>query len=163
MASVDVSNGIPLMLPDFMLRSRQKQEPLSKPVAGLPLRRTLPMEVHSVLDYVSAGSLAASAAMAETDEARMTGIALAAALGGVSLFTDYDLSLAKLIPIEVHEMGDYLGGLSAIAAPFLFGYWKKDRAAAVAQVFTGISVILTSLFTDYRAATAKTWGGWPRR
>lgn len=163
MATVDTSRGIPLMIPDFVLHGRSKSEPLSKPVMGLPLKRAIPMEVHSVLDYMSAGSLAASAAVARTPEAKAVGVALSSAVAGVSLLTDYDLSLAKVIPIEVHEAADYLYGFSAVAAPFVLGYWKKDPVAAATQIFTGVTAILGSLFTDYRAATDKTWKGWPRR
>ncbi len=163
MATVDVSRGTPLTLPDFVLHGRSRSEPMSRPVLGLPLRRTIPMEVHSMLDYSAAGAFAASAAMASTPEAKAVGLALSGTVAGVSLLTDYDLSLAKLIPIEVHEAADYLYGVSAVLAPFVLGYWKKDPAAAATQIFTGLTGIIGSLFTDYRAATNKTWRGWPTR
>jgi hypothetical protein len=33
-----------------------------------------------------------------------------------------------VIPIEVHETIDHVWGAAAIAAPFVFGYWKKAPA-----------------------------------
>jgi hypothetical protein len=43
--------------------------------------------------------------------------------------TDYRLSVAKVIPIEAHEVIDHAWGLAAIAAPFVLGYWKPRRAS----------------------------------
>jgi hypothetical protein len=83
----------------------------------------------------------------------MLGVADASA----SALTDYRLSLAKVIPIEVHEALDYAVGLGAIAAPFLLGYRRKDRMASWLHIATGLTVIVGSLFTDYRAKRGVTW------
>jgi hypothetical protein len=123
----------------------------SRPLWGLPLRRVISQDVHSLLDYSSGLALFASAALAKRPAAMWAGVALGSALIGVSALTDYRLSLAKLVPIEAHEVSDYLGGLSAVAAPFAFGYGKRSRAATWLQLSVGLGTILASLFTDYRA------------
>ena len=56
-----------------------------------------------------------------------------------------------MIPIEAHEVIDYGFGVSAIAAPFVFGYYKTAPLVAAMHIATGVGTILTSLFTDYRA------------
>ena len=125
----------------------------SKPLLGvLPLRRIIPQDVHSVMDYLVAGAYLLSARFARTKRARAVGMVLGANVGGVSLLTDYRLSAAKVIPIEVHEVLDHASGAGAVAAPFLLGYAKKDRLAATIQISAGLGTILASLFTDYRAA-----------
>jgi hypothetical protein len=130
----------------------------AKPVLGvLPLARAIPQDVHSVLDYVHSAGFFVSARLARTKRARATGIVLGAALGGTSLVTDYRLSAAKLLPIETHEAADYLGGLTAIAAPFVLGYAKKDPIAAMIHVGLGAFTLVTSLFTDYRASKGISW------
>lgn len=130
----------------------------SKPLAGmLPLARVVPQDVHSVLDYVHSAGFFASAKLARTGRGRAVGIALGAGLGGASLVTDYRLSATKRLPIEVHETLDYVGGLTAIAAPFLLGYAKKDPIAAMIHVGLGLGTIVTSLFTDYRAEKGVSW------
>jgi hypothetical protein len=85
------------------------------------------------------------------------GLALGAGIGGASAITDYRLSAVKLLPIELHESLDYAGGLTAIAAPFVLGYVKKDPIAAMIHIGLGIGTVLTSLFTDYRATKGVTW------
>lgn len=50
-----------------------------------------------------------------------------------------------------HSVIDYGFGLSAITAPFIFGYYKTAPMVAAVHIATGIGTILTSLITDYRA------------
>lgn len=130
----------------------------SKPLLGaLPLARIVPQDVHSLLDYVHTAGFFVSAKLARTDRARAAGIALGLGLGGASAITDYRLSAAKLLPIELHEKLDYAGGIAAILAPFALGYVKKDPVAAMIHIGLGIGTIVTSLFTDYRASKGITW------
>lgn len=125
----------------------------SRPLLGvLPIRRVVPQDVHSIMDYASSLTAGAGALVAETPEAQIASAVLAASGIGVSACTDYRLSAAKLIPIEAHEVIDYVWGAAAIAAPFALGYSKKDPVAAALHIFAGASTILSSLFTDYRSA-----------
>jgi hypothetical protein len=128
----------------------------STPLFGvLPLARVIPQDVHSVLDYSNALISAAPVFFAESVEARFASLALGGSLLSVSALTDYRLSLLNVIPIEVHEILDYVWGASAIAAPFVLGYYKKAPIAAALQIACGALSILGSLFTDYRAAVGR--------
>lgn len=123
----------------------------SEPLLGaLPLARIIPQDVHSVVDYGN-GLMVGYGITSSDPRAKMASIILAASVVGVSAITDYRLSLAKIVPIEAHEAIDHIWGLSAIAAPFVFGYWKTSPKVAVAHVVTGVATILASLVTDYRA------------
>lgn len=124
----------------------------AEPLFGvLPIKRLVPQDVHSVLDY-SNGILVASAGLAARKrEAQLAGAILGGAVIGVSLLTDYRLSVAKLIPIEVHEAIDHLWGAAVIAAPFVLGYNRRSPATTLVHVLTGAAAIVASLFTDYRA------------
>ena len=77
--------------------------------------------------------------------------------------TDVRLAPLRVIPIEVHEVIDYVWGATAIATPFIFGYAKKSPLAATLQIVAGASLILGSLLTDYRGYKGVKWGGRPRR
>lgn len=130
----------------------------SKPVLGrLPLARLVPQDVHSVLDYVHTAGFLISAKLARTARARAVGTALGLGMGGASGVTDYRLSAAKILPIEIHEKLDYAVGLTAIAAPFVLGYVKTDPVAAMIHIGLGIGTLVTSLLTDYRASDGVTW------
>jgi hypothetical protein len=109
------------------------------------------MDVHAMADYSDAAITGMGAIMADDPRAKAASLALSASVGGLSLVTDYRLSLAKLVPIEVHEAADHLWGMTAIALPFVLGYWKTEPKVALTHVIAGASTILASLFTDYRS------------
>ena len=132
--------------------SRPGEQVPAKPLFGtLPLARVVPQDVHSILDYVAAAGYAASAIVARTTRARVVGTLLGAQVAGVSAATDYKLSATKVVPVELHECFDYVSGASAVAAPFVLGYLRKDPLAALLQIGAGLTTIVASLFTDYRA------------
>ena len=132
----------------------------SRPLFGkLPLTRTIPQDVHSVMDY--AGALVAGIAgmTADDDAARACGLTLMAVGAGTAAMTDYRLSLAKVLPIEGHEVADYLWSLTAMVSPFLFGYHRRSPVAAAVHVVAGASTLFAALFTDYRARRGVTFRG----
>ncbi|XXT24792.1 hypothetical protein WME94_24990 [Sorangium sp. So ce429] len=118
----------------------------------LPLKRLIPQDVHSVLDYSNGLMVAMAGLASRRPEAKVAGVLLGASVISVSLLTDYRLSLAKLIPIELHEVLDYAWSASVIAAPFVLGYKKRAPLASMVQIATGAANIMGSLITDYRAA-----------
>jgi hypothetical protein len=118
---------------------------------SLPLARLIPQDVHSIVDYANALFVASSAMMTRDPRAKLASLILGFSDLSVSSITDYRLSVAKIVPIETHEKIDHLWGLAAIAAPFLFGYWKTAPRVAIGHVVAGVGNILASLVTDYRA------------
>ncbi|HYP74671.1 MAG TPA: hypothetical protein VER12_01875 [Polyangiaceae bacterium] len=124
----------------------------SRPLFGaLPLARLIPQDVHSVLDYVDAATVFSGAMLSNCPKARTASVLIGGSGAGLSAISDYRLSLAKVIPIETHEVIDYAFGVAAIGAPFVFGYYKTAPLTAMMHVATGVGTVLTSLFTDYRA------------
>lgn len=124
----------------------------AKPLLGvLPLARVIPQDVHSIGDYLVSAAYFASAIVARTSRGRAVGVLLGAVHGGVSLATDMKLSLAKIIPIETHEVMDHASGVKACASPLALGYLRKDPIASAIQIVAGLGTIALSLFTDYRA------------
>ena len=136
---------------DYTYKDRPTKMRPSHSMLGLPLRRWIPQDVHSFLDYANGLTLAASAGVSPDRTARWAGATLGAMLIGVSAVTDYRLSLAKVVPIEAHEATDYLGGLAAVIAPFALGYHKTCKAAKWMHIGVGLSTLAVSLFTNYRA------------
>lgn len=125
----------------------------ARPLLGvLPLKRVIPQDVHSVMDYGAGLTVAAGGLFACSDEAKAASAALSTSGIAASAISDYRLSLKKVIPIEAHEVIDYLWGASVMAAPFVLGYYRKDRITTLMHVATGAMTIATALLTDYRAA-----------
>jgi hypothetical protein len=133
---------------------------LSRPLFGrLPVRRWVPQDVHSLLDYKGGTASALAGLLSDDPVAKSAGLALGSSVIGVSLLTDYRMSLTKLIPIEAHEIADYAYGAAAILAPFVLGYAKRSPVAAAVHVMVGLTTILASLVTDYRCQTGMHLGG----
>ncbi|WP_375769824.1 hypothetical protein NR798_02760 [Archangium gephyra] len=123
----------------------------------LPLRRRIPQNLHSVLDYQGALTVAGVGLLSGVGTLRTASLVLGCSGLGVALLTDYKLSLFKLIPIEVHEVIDYVWSFGVIAAPFLFGGSRRSRFATWVHALVGASTIVASLFTDYRAQRGVQW------
>jgi hypothetical protein len=124
----------------------------ARPLLGiLPLARLVPQDVHSVMDYLDGATVLAGAFVTNCPKARTASWLIGGSGIMASALTDYRLSLAKIVPIEAHEVVDYAFGVSAITAPFIFGYRKTAPVVAALHVAMGIGTIIASLFTDYRA------------
>ena len=119
--------------------------------SGLPLARWIPQDCHSFMDYTNGLVTGATAFATDDKAAQLASIGLASLVTGISAVTDYRVSAVKLVPIEVHEVADYVWGATAIAAPFVLGYWRSSPKVAAAHIAAGIGSILGALVTDYRA------------
>lgn len=115
----------------------------------LPVARVIPQDFHSVLDYAGGAALLLAGAASDDGVAKACGIGLGMAVIGTSLMTDYRLSVSKRVPIEVHEVADHVSGLGAILTSFAFG--RRGKGARVVHLLVGLTTIVGSLFTDYRA------------
>uniref|UniRef100_UPI003531921D SPW repeat domain-containing protein n=1 Tax=Myxococcus vastator TaxID=2709664 RepID=UPI003531921D len=133
---------------------------ISRPLLGrLPLRRWVPQDLHSLMDYKGGTAAVLAGALSGDAVAKSAGIVLGSTVLGVSLLTDYRLSLTKLIPIEAHEIADHAFGVASILAPFVLGYAKRSPLAAAIHVAVGVTTLLASLVTDYRCQTGMHLGG----
>lgn len=153
-----VVNKVVNLAPSIPSRAQLSSGIPSAPIAGLPLRRVIPMDLHSVIDYGGGLGLLLAGAFAGTTRARSLFNVLGMATIGVSLLTDYKLSLAKVVPIEVHEVADHGVGLAASIGPFALGFAKREPLISTFAVMLGASQVFASLITDYRARTGVTWG-----
>lgn len=111
--------------------------------------RLIPTKVHGVLDYLSGLLLIASPWIfdfANGSFAQWVPIIVGATILLVSLITDYELSMAKLVPMRTHLALDVLSGALLAASPWLFGfaewvYWP--------HVLLGIAEIGAGIFTQH--------------
>jgi hypothetical protein len=87
--------------------------------------RFIPTKVHGVLDY-SVGFLVMISpwvfgfAHGGTETWLPFFLGLSTLL--ISLFTDYELSISKRVPLNIHLALDFLSGVFLLASPWLFGF-----------------------------------------
>lgn len=124
----------------------------SRPLGGhLPLRRLVPQDLHSLLDYAGSVVLGLGAVLANDARAQYASVGFMLFGLIASAFTDYRISLCRLIPIEVHEVLDLALGVAVMAAPFVLGYAQTSGAVAALHAVGGAFLVVEALLTDYRA------------
>jgi hypothetical protein len=59
------------------------------------------------------------------------------------------MNTIRFVPTWLHACFDYIGGVTLIAAPFVFGFASVGGAAVILPIVLGIGLILYSLLTNY--------------
>lgn len=127
----------------------------------------IPLRVHNILDYIGGAILLIAPTLfgfSQVIAARNVFGFLGVALIGYSLFTNYDFSIVKAIPVKVHMAFDAMMGLLLMLAPAVFGYRLALNNAQYAVHFVlGMGliglVVLTNnqAFSVFKEGSAKTW------
>lgn len=111
------------------------------------LRRALaPSARRALLDCAAAGAFLASARLARTSRADVTGAVLAASAAALGW-----ASATQKITIGARGRARVTLGAAAVAAPLVLGYARRDRLLAAMQITAGVGLIAASLATDYLA------------
>jgi hypothetical protein len=55
----------------------------------------------------------------------------------------------RFVPTGIHAYFDYIGGITLLAAPFVFFFFNIQEAATIIPMVLGIGLILYSLLTNY--------------
>ena len=108
----------------------------------------VPRPVHAVLDYLyAAAALAAPKVGGFEDDkaARLVCTAHGVATLGASLFTNYELGAVRKIPFKTHLMLDLGGAVFGLAAPWLFGFAKNNRARNIILGFALFELVAVAM------------------
>ena len=109
---------------------------------------------HGVLDYMSGVFLLAAPNLFGFSD--VTGAtAWVPRIVGVmillqALVTDYELGLAKVMPIALHLMADYAIGAFLLVAPFLFGISGRSVSATMVLVVMALFAFGAAAMTQPR-------------
>jgi SPW repeat len=117
--------------------------------------RIIPTRIHGILDYASGLLLLLAPYIfnfADGTAAQYVPQAIGAGVLLMSLVTDYELSLAKLVPMPAHLAVDVAGGVLLAASPWLFGfadrvYWPH-LVLGLAEIGAGL---MTRTIPDTRS------------
>ena len=115
--------------------------------------RFLSTRVHGMIDYATGALLIVAPwlfGFADGSAAQWVPMVLGASILVMSLITDYELSLTRIIPMGAHLAVDGLGGALLAASPWLFGF--ADRTYWP-HLIIGIAEIGVSLVTRTRPDT----------
>jgi hypothetical protein len=81
-------------------------------------------------------------------------IVVGAAILLQSLITDYELSIADVIPLRMHLMVDVIAGIVLAASPWIFGFNDEGANAWVPHLVVGLGLIASGLMTQSHRETA---------
>ena len=115
--------------------------------------RILSTRVHGMIDYgfgvlliIAPFLLGFATGGAEQWVPTILGLAII----GMSLMTDYELSIARVIPMPMHLGVDVLGGVLLAASPWLFGFSGRIY---LPHLILGLVEIGTALMTVSRSGS----------
>jgi hypothetical protein len=112
--------------------------------------RVLPTTAHGIVDYLTAFTLLVAPKLWRLDEvppAATTFYAAGGSLTATSLLTDYELSLANVVPMRAHLVLDMASGVALAASPFLLGFRGGGPRYWIPHVAIGATEILTAAVT----------------
>lgn len=112
--------------------------------------KVIPTRVHGILDYLVGALLIAAPWLFNFDRGGPeTWVPVALGAGAIlySLVTDYELGLARVIPMKTHLALDMANGLLLAASPWLFGF---DEYVWMPHLVLGLIEIGTAAMTQTR-------------
>lgn len=120
------------------------------------MRRPISSRMHGMLDYPGGVALIAAPWIFGFSDVGGAAVTVPVVLGIVillqSLITDYELSIAKIIPMPMHLAVDVAGGAFLALTPVLFDTTDQGLGAWLPHVIVGIGLVLAGLLTQTHPA-----------
>lgn len=114
--------------------------------------RFLPSSVHGVVDYVVGIALLLAPMLFGFEHVGGPAVWVPRVLGilvlGQSVMTDYELSLVKMIPFQMHLWMDTLVGVVLIVSPWAFGSSSQGTNAWLPHVVVGVAEVMVVLISQ---------------
>ena len=115
--------------------------------------RIFSTKTHGVLDYLTGAALLAAPKALGLEDVPSSSRALKLAGGGAtaySLLTDYELGVAKVLPMPVHLALDAASGALLASSPWLFGFARNGARYWLPHVLVGAQEIFAAATTRTR-------------
>jgi hypothetical protein len=80
-----------------------------------------------------------------------------------SLVTDYELSVANVLPLKMHLSLDVVAGVFLALSPLLFGFADQGTNAWLPHVLLGLGLVGAGFMTREHRETARPMGASPAR
>src|SRR4051795_7555454 len=104
------------------------------------MRRPITSRMHGMLDYPVGILLVAAPwifGFTDVNDAQTVAIVVGAVILLQSLITDYELSLANVLPLPAHLGLDVVAGVFLAASPWIFGFNDAGANAWVPHLVVG--------------------------
>jgi hypothetical protein len=121
--------------------------------------RPITSRLHGMLDYPVGIVLIAAPWIfgfsdADNEAAYLVPIIIGALIIAQSLITDYELSVADVLPLRAHLMLDLVLGIVLAASPWIFGFSDEGANAWLPHLIVGLGIVASALMTQHHRETA---------
>jgi hypothetical protein len=119
------------------------------------MRKPISPFAHGVLDYATTMTVAAAPRLMHFPKsAAIACYALAGGYAGLSMLTDYPLSVKRTVPFKVHGVSEAIIGAMLPALPWALGFAKHTLAR---NFFLGLTAMTaaTALLTDWNRTSER--------
>ena len=110
--------------------------------------------VHAIMDYLIGVVLLLAPNLLGFAEVGGAAVGIPRVLGVIillqALVTDWDLAIARALPLRAHLMLDYVIGAFLAASPFLFGFNDEEPNAWLPHLIVGLLILGQALMTRRR-------------
>ena len=123
--------------------------------------RFIPTRFHGFLDYIVGVVLIAAPwifQFSDNTAATVVPIVLGVGLIVYSLVTDYELGVARVLPMPVHLLFDIAAGAVLAASPWIFGFADESANVWVPHLLAGIAAVVLGLVTVKRPGDERSVG-----
>jgi hypothetical protein len=124
----------------------------------LSMNRPITSRMHGMLDYPAGALLIAAPWIFGFADVGGSAVAVPIAVGALvilqSLITDYELSVADVLPLPAHLAMDVVAGAFLALSPVIFGFSDEGANAWIPHVVAGIALIGSGLMTQHHRETA---------
>lgn len=114
--------------------------------------KIIPTFVHGMSDYIAAIALLAAPNIFGFADGPTAAVMIPRILGVVvllqAIMTNYELGLAKVLPMRMHLMSDYVVGLFLAASPWLFGFADGPKNQWMPHLIVGLLVVILTAMTE---------------
>jgi hypothetical protein len=115
------------------------------------MNRPITSRMHAMLDYPLGIVLILAPWIFGFSDEGGAAVAVPVAVGALalaqSLVTDWELSIADLLPLPMHLTMDVLAGVVLAASPFVFGFADEGTNAWLPHVLAGLGLVAAGLLT----------------
>jgi hypothetical protein len=123
------------------------------------MKRPITSRMHGMLDYPAGVLLIAAPWIFGFSDVGNGATAIPIVVGALvilqSLITDYELSLANVLPLRAHLGLDVVAGAFLALSPFLFGFSDEGTNAWLPHVLGGLLLIGSGLMTQTHRETPR--------
>jgi hypothetical protein len=129
------------------------------------MNRPITSRMHGMLDYPAGALLIAAPwifGFSDVEDAAAVPIVVGVVVLLQSLITDYEPSVANVLPLPAHLGMDIIAGAALALSPFVLGFADEGANAWIPHVVAGIALIGSGLMTQHHRETPR-HAGTPHR